>query len=202
MQRNKIEYNSANLSQDSISDIQTIGTDMNLTLNTNNFEYKKQSLDVPVASINRALMYGYEMNITVIHYLLFQFETVKYEDERCKIAKRLFDYLNMHPTILIYEPTLRDIILDKMIEFHNHINDRIQSYKHANYSEALHIFKLSASEHIRHSKMRSMINSKLNEIADILNQYEKWMTANSLRKSMMQLRKQLDQIKMHPDYVQ
>jgi hypothetical protein len=182
---------------DFISDIESVTTPTTI-----NDEHNHCMMQIPVSRFERATKYGYDNDMIIIRYLLFRFENVKYEEERCKIAEKLFQYLINYPTILLYESSLMNIVLNKMDEFEEYIEARCKMYEREDYFRIIDNLGKSLHDCMTHSRMRSAINVKLAEIHDILHSYESWLPGRSLRRRMTNLRATIQSLTTHPNYVE
>lgn len=183
--------------QDIISDIESVATPTSI-----NDEHIHFTMQMPVSRFERAAKYGYDNDMIIIRYLLFRFENVKYEEERCKIAEKLFQYLNDYPTILVYESSLRNIVLNKMDEFDEYVEARREKYNEADYLRTLDGLSKSIRECVTHSRMRAAIDTKIREINNMLHNYELWMAGKGLRVRMANLRATISSLAKHPNYVE
>ena len=152
-------------------------------------------------SIDRARKNGYDDTLYICSYLLGQINNAEYEDQRTEIAEKMIKILNKNPNILIYEPRIRNSVLNKIDDLTNHINNRTQEYNNMKYNESLLMMKFSMRKNLRNSQMRHKIYNHLNEINNILSDYKTWMIGNNIKKHMNQLKDTIDQLKNHPSYV-
>jgi hypothetical protein len=152
-------------------------------------------------SLTRARNNGYDDTVFITRYLLEQCTNAKFEDNRVEIAEQLFSVLAKNPNILIYEPRFRSVVEAKVTEIEQFIEKRMESFKKAQYREAIDMMKLSMRINIRNSKMRDEINSHLAEISTILNKYDHWSRGYSLKLQLKKMTNILKDIKTHPDYV-
>ena len=86
-------------------------------------------------SIDRARKNGYDDTLYICSYLLGQINNAEYEDQRTEIAEKMFKILNKNPNILIYEPRIRNSVLNKIDYLTNHINNQTQEYNNKKYIE-------------------------------------------------------------------
>jgi hypothetical protein len=152
-------------------------------------------------SLTRARRHGYDETVFVSRYLINQCEIAEFEDQRVEIAEKLFNVLNNSPTVLIYEPKLRNAVQAKLKEFEQYVDKRCESFKKAQYREAIDMMKLSMRVNIRNSKMRESINKHLADISTILNGYDHWARGHSFKLQLKKMNNVLQTIKEHPDYV-
>jgi hypothetical protein len=151
-------------------------------------------------SILRARRHGYDDTIYVVKYLLDEADKTRSVEDRTELAIKMFAAVNANPSILIYEPSFRECVTQKMLELEQYVNQRQQNMKQSKYIEALMIFRQSVGEHIHHSKMRGQIDNNLREIARSLGEYAGWADAEKLRTEFAFTRATLERIKSHPDY--
>jgi hypothetical protein len=167
-------------------------------------EYNSESDTSPIIKedgLTRARLYGYDDTAFVARFLLNQCNNAEYEDKRADIAEQLFHILNKNPNILIYEPKFRTVVQTKVIEFEEHLNNRVESFNKANYTDAIKMMKLSMRVNIRNSNMREAIYKHIAEISSILKEYDVWSKGDTFRLELNKMNHTLDTIKDHPDYV-
>jgi hypothetical protein len=134
--------------------------------------------------ITRARENGYDNAVYVIRYLLDEFDSAKYEDQRSEIALKMFKYLNANPSILIYEPQFCESVLAKIDDINTVITTKEEMFKKADYSKAIKMMKMSMLINVRNSQMRTDIYKHLNEISSILDSYSNWSHRTELRSEM------------------
>jgi hypothetical protein len=134
--------------------------------------------------INRAQDLGYDNAVYVVRYLLNEFDTTRFEEERTEIATKIFKFLNTNPAILIHEPNFRDSVIQKINDIKKMIAVKDSLYKKAEYSKAIKMMKTSMLTNVRNSKMRTDIYKHLNEISSILNSYTVWSQRTHLLNEM------------------
>lgn len=145
--------------------------------------------------ITRAREMGYDNALFVMRYLLDEFDNTKLEDDRTEIATKMFKFLNANPSILLYEPTLRDVVMKKIKNINQLILTKDEKYNKAEYSKAIKMMKLSMLINVNNTKMRTDIYNHLNEISYILNDYSNWSHHNILKNEMAILSEKLQIIK-------
>jgi hypothetical protein len=165
--------------------------------NTNNVRSNTEVSD----GITRARTYGYDNTIYIIKYILDECQSAKCSDDRTNIAIKAFDYLNKNPTILIYEPSFRIAVINKMNELNELMKKRVDGYNKAEYDKAINLMKMSMRVHITNSKMRNKIYTSLNAITNTLSDYKESMVNNKLSKTIKDLSDIIQSIKTHPNYV-
>lgn len=149
----------------------------------------------------RAFKTGYDSTIHIIRFLLEEMDNAKFEDQRCEIAEKMFTILNKNPSILIYEPKFRDVVVNKLIEVQEHINKRSEKCQIQKQQELIRMMALSARIDVRNSTMRQKIYRHLSKINNILKDYKDWTYGTSLKNQINNLNKTLELIKNNPSYV-
>jgi hypothetical protein len=135
-------------------------------------------------NIIRAREKGYDNAVYVINYLLDECNNADFEDERTEIAMKMFQYINANPTILSYEPVLCKAVMKKITGLIEHINQKTEMYKKAEYNKAIQMMKLSMRLNVRNSKMRDNIYKHLDDISSILADYSHWSKRSQLKTEM------------------
>jgi hypothetical protein len=148
----------------------------------------KCNLDNLDIGIIRAREKGYDNAIYVIRYLLDDFNSTKFEDEKTNIALKIFKFLNANPTILQYEPQLYDSVIQKINDIDNKIYNKQLMFKNAKYSKAIKMMKVSMLINIHNHNMRKDIYNHLDQISTILKDYSIWSKRTELRSEMNTLR--------------
>jgi hypothetical protein len=156
-------------------------------IDNSNSDSDESTTIVSDPGIIRARDMGYENSLFVVRYLLNEFDTAKFEDERSEIATKMFKFLNDNPAILIHEPNFRDTVLKKIDDITLLIDTKNTLYKKAQYSNAIKMMKMSMLGNVRNSKMRTDIYKHLNEISYILDDYSVWSNRIELRNEMNML---------------
>ncbi len=152
--------------------------------------------------LKRARQHGYDSTIYITRYLLEQCEQAASADEKISIAQKLFENLNKNPTILVYEPVVRNAVVNKIKEVDEFLKEGNNKYNRVKYNDALKMLKLSMRTNIQDSYKRQMIYKNLDDINSILTDYEDWMNNMPLKKHLTALTSTLDTIKKHPSYVE
>jgi hypothetical protein len=147
--------------------------------------------DAPITTTDiglvRAREKGYDNALFVIRYLLDEFDTAKFEDERTDIALKMFKFLNANPSILVNETKFRDSVFSKIEDINQLIVTKEEMFKKAEYAKAINMMKASMLINVRNSKMRTDIYNHLNQISSILNNYSTWARRIDLRNEMNKL---------------
>lgn len=147
--------------------------------------------DTPITTtdigIIRAREKGYDNALYVIRYLLDEFDTAKFEDERTDVALKIFKFLNTNPSILINEPKFCQSVLEKIDDINHQITSKEEMFQKADYAKAIKMMKTSMLVNVRNSKMRTDIYKHLNDISSILNDYSTWSHRTELRTEMNKL---------------
>ena len=144
---------------------------------------------------------NYKYTTHIIRYLIDECNKAEFEDQRRQIVEKMFEHLNKNPTILIYEPKFRNSVINKMKEFENHINKRIDNYNKPKYNKIMSSIRTSIHENMRNSVMRLEISKHFDAINTILTEYESWSKSTPLMKQIGELYNTLETIKKYPFYV-
>jgi hypothetical protein len=163
-------------------------------------EFQSSEYETDV-SILRARRHGYDDTIYVVKYLLDETDRTRSVEERTELAIKMFAAINANPSILIYEPTFRECVIQKMKSLEDELDNRMNTFKGSKYIEALTIFRQSVGDHISHSQIRSEIDNHLRNIARSLGNYAGWAAAEKLRTEFAFIRATMERIQGHPDYV-
>lgn len=146
--------------------------------------------------INRKFQSNYMKTISIILYLLDECEKTINEFERIQYYERIFTVLNKNPIILIHNPKIRNVIIQKVIEIEANLNTN----KIVNYKESIRTLKCEMPS-IHNPIICEAINKHFNNISNLLFQYETWCNNSKLRTSIQNLYSTLIAIKNHPYYV-
>jgi hypothetical protein len=145
-------------------------------------------------SIIRARKQGYDNALYVIRYLLDQIQESKFEDERAKIAIKMFKYINNNPNVLIYEPNFCNMVMTKINEFNSQITKKTEMFNKADYDKAIKMMKVSMRVNVHNSHTRSAIYKHLDEINSLLNDYNSVSYYEQLQKEMNKVTKTINTI--------
>ena len=144
---------------------------------------------------------NYKYTTHVIRYLIDECNKADFEDQRRQIVEKMFNHLNKNPSILIYEPKFRNSVINKMKEFENHDNKRIDNYNKLKYNKIMSLVRNTMHENVRNSVMRLEIYNHFDAINTILAKYEIWSKSTSLMKQIGELYNTLETIKKDPFYI-
>jgi len=144
---------------------------------------------------------NYKYTTHVIRYLIDECNKADFEDQRRQIVEKMFNHLNKNPSILIYEPKFRNSVINKMKEFENHDNKRMDNYNKLKYNKIISLVRTTMHENVRNSVMRLEIYNHFDAINTILAKYEIWSKSTSLMKQIGELYNTLETIKNDPFYI-
>jgi hypothetical protein len=144
---------------------------------------------------------NYKYTSNVIRYLVNECNNATFEDQRSQIVQKMFEHLNKNPTILIYEPKFRRSVINKLKEFEDYINTRVDDYNNAKYHTIINNMKISIHQTMRNKAMLSEVNKYLNAINVVFTEYEEWYKGRSLMNQIKLLYHTLERIKKDPSYV-
>lgn len=179
---------------------------INACVESDNAASDSDSSYVPIDThpnmLKRARQFGYDNSVHIIKYLLNECKNANFEDGRTAVAEKLFRFINENPSILIYEPEFRSVVIDKMNEFEKHIEIQNRAFKSARFDEVIPMMKKAIFLNVRHSQLSAEALCNLNKVAVTLNAYTKWNKRTSLLREFNTLKDTLDEIKNHPCYRQ
>ena len=144
---------------------------------------------------------NYKYTSNVIRYLVNECNNATFEDQRSQIVQKMFEHLNKNPTILIYEQKFRRSVINKLKEFEDYINTRVDDYNNAKYHTIINNMKISIHQTMRNKAMLSEVNKYLNAINVVFTEYEEWYKGRSLMNQIKLLYHTLERIKKDPSYV-
>ena len=144
---------------------------------------------------------NYKYTSNVIRYLVNECNNATFEDQRSQIVQKMFEHLNKNPTILIYEPKFRRSVINKLKEFEDYINTRVNGYNNAKHHTIINNMKISINHTMRNKAMLSEVNKYLNAINVVFTEYEEWHKGRPLMNQIKLLYHTLERIKKEPAYV-
>jgi hypothetical protein len=144
---------------------------------------------------------NYKYTSNIIRYLVNECNNATFEDQRSQIVQKLFEHLNKNPTILIYEPKFRRSVINKLKEFEDYINTRVDDYNNAKHHTIINNMKISINHTMRNKAMLSEVNKYLNAINVVFTEYEEWHKGRPLMNQIKLLYHTLERIKKEPSYV-
>jgi hypothetical protein len=175
---------------------------------TNSDSDESTTIDDPIAPITPAPTplsdqdkANYKYTSNVIRYLVNECNNATFEDQRSQIVQKMFEHLNKNPTILIYEPKFRRSVINKLKEFEDYINTRVDDYNNAKYRTIINNMKISINHTMRNKAMVSEVNKYLNAINVVFTEYEEWYKGRPLMNQIKLLYHTLERIKKDPSYV-
>jgi hypothetical protein len=181
--------------------INTSDINLSTNINSNNNPNNPNNPNDPMI-ITNAFKYNYYGTIRLISNLLSKYELDKTIENKTNITEKMFEHLLANPNILIYQPEFRSLIINKINEIEHIINTHKMAFKIAKYDEAFNIVKQSVNAHIQHSSIITSINSKLDQIVDMINSYDKFISRKNLLSTINSMKLLLDDIKNSPNYIQ
>jgi len=144
---------------------------------------------------------SYKYTSNIIRYLVNECNNATFEDQRSQIVQKMFEHLNKNPTILIYEPKFRRSVINKLKEFEDYINTRVDDYNNAKHHTIINNMKISINHTMRNKAMLSEVNKYLNAINVVFTEYEEWHKGRPLMNQINLLYHTLERIKKDPSYV-
>jgi hypothetical protein len=144
---------------------------------------------------------NYKYTSNIIRYLVNECNNATFEDQRSQIVQKMFEHLNKNPTILIYEPKFRRSVINKLKEFEDYINTRVDDYNNAKHHTIINNMKISINHTMRNKAMLSEVNKYLNAINVVFTEYEEWHKGRPLMNQIKLLYHTLERIKKDPSYV-
>lgn len=139
--------------------------------------------------------------ISMLRYYIELNDSTNDEDEKMNICTILYETLVRDPTILIYEPEFRKVVLSKMDDMDKVITLRRLNLVKSPFKKYTNELNNIITNHIRSSKVRNIMLNRLNELNSIFIDYTSWARLNKFRITMNSLRKTIDDLKSYPDYV-
>lgn len=122
-------------------------------------------------------------------------------EDHIAILKRLFEFLIAHPSVLVYEPNLRTTITKHMTDIEGKLAEYEEEWKQHQYDGVIDMVKLSVRVHLPHHAIRKTILQKLEEVTELLHDYQTWLQDPELPLLLVTLRDTLTHLRNHPDYV-
>ena len=122
-------------------------------------------------------------------------------EDNTTITVKIFEHLVAHPTILIYEPRFREVVVGKIKEFENTIATQTRSPELQELEETFWTLKSNSHSLIQHSQIRNKINSHLTDILQIYQEYRSYLHRPELVDIIALLKQILLDIQKHPRYV-
>ena len=122
-------------------------------------------IDTHPNMLKRARQFGYENSVHIVKYLLNECKNANFEDGRTAVAEKLFQFINVNPSILIYEPEFREVVINKMNEFEKYIKIHNKAYNCARFDDVLLMMKKAVVLNVRHSQLRDEALLNINKVA-------------------------------------
>lgn len=122
-------------------------------------------------------------------------------EDNTAITIKIFEHLVAHPTILIYEPRFREVVIGKIKEFEHTIATQTRSPELQELEETFWKLKSSSHSLIQHSQIRNKINSHLTDILQMYQEYRSYLHRPDLVDIIVLLKQILLDIQKHRDYV-
>lgn len=155
------------------------------------------SIDVNMKIKPDSVYYG---TVVYINHLLNLSEHVKSETKKNQILLKMFEHLISDPMILVHVPFFRNSVINKISQ----IEEQIAKYKNTTltvYDDMFNVMKHSIKYRIKDSRQKNVIMSRLNLLSDEIDNYNFWVESIECMAIMNTLRKVIEEIKAHPEYV-
>jgi hypothetical protein len=143
----------------------------------------------------------HQSSLTYIHYMLRRYALANSVEDHIAILKRLFEFLIAHPSVLVYEPNLRTTITKHMTEIEGKLVEYEEQWKQHQYDGVIDMVKLSVRVHLPHHAIRKTILQRLEEVTELLHDYQTWLQETEMPLLLVTLRDTLTHLRNHPDYV-
>jgi hypothetical protein len=136
-----------------------------------------------------------------IRMMLQRSQSSSNPEDNTTITVKIFEHLVAHPTILIYEPRFREVVVGKIKEFENTIATQTRSPELQELEETFWKLKSNSPSLIQHSQIRNKINSHLTDILQMYQEYRSYLHRPELVDIIALLKQILLDIQKHPKYV-
>jgi hypothetical protein len=146
--------------------------------------------------------FDYYDTMTIINNYIEELKNTTSNDKRTEIVEKIFEEIIINPNILIYEPDFRNSVITKIYQLEKYIDARIKEFNKADYYKALDMMKVSISNHIKNSDIKNKIIGNINNISELIGEYEMWAKCNRLKSLFNILWATIENVKFHPNYVQ
>ena len=139
--------------------------------------------------------------VNTIKLYLDECENSRGTENKCAVAKKLFEYLIANPALMIQKPRFRYTVSQKVNELKGQLISYQNEFDLDTEAKALIVTVKSISNKVRHSKMQEVLNNYLTEMKSTLYDYNTYIQNESLMATIKAIEKTLDDIKSHPEYV-
>ncbi len=142
-----------------------------------------------------------QSSVNTIKLYLDECENSRGTENKCALAKKLFEYLIANPALMIQKPRFRYTVSQKVNELKGQLISYQNEFDLDTEAKALVDIVKNISNKVRHSKMQEVLNNNLTEMKSTLYDYNTYIKNESLMTTIKAMEKTLEDIKSHPEYV-
>ena len=139
--------------------------------------------------------------VSMLRHYLQLVNSTHDEEEKINICCTIYETLVKDPTILIYEPEFRKVVLSKMDDMEKLITLRRLNVTKTPFKAHTEELRNIIHSRIRVKKTRDAMLKNLTELNTMFNDYTSWSRLDKFRITMSSLRKTIDNLKAYPEYV-
>ena len=160
----------------------------------------------PSQSIDKGMILaakrGYDSTIHIVRFLLDEIHSAKFENQRYDILGKMIEILNKNPSILIFLPNFRNVLISKISEAEEHIRLRFAGLQSEMEHATIQMIILTTEINLRNPIIRQKISEDLCKFNKALKEYEELESLSSeLTVKINNLKMTLETIKNDPSYV-
>lgn len=151
---------------------------------------------------NEKHVHEYQGSILYIRHLLQSIESATVTEQKKKYLNKLLKHLICDPSILIYEPQFRQVVEGKLEDIEKQLRYHHLSFRSTQLLKRMKKMRQSILNNVSHSGIRMEMMQKMNEVTGLMITYQHWAKSDNLCDLVQTLRTLLQQLKLHPGYVQ
>ena len=151
---------------------------------------------------NEKHVHEYQGSILYIRHLLESIESASVTEQKKKHLTKLLKHLICDPTILIYEPQFRQVVEGKLEDIEKQLRYHHLSFRSTQLLKRMKKMRQSILDNVSHSGIRTEMVQKMNEVTGLMITYQHWAKSDNLCDLVQTLRTLLQQLRLHPGYVQ
>lgn len=158
----------------------------------------------PSQSIDKGMILaakrGYDSTTHILHFLLDEIHSAKFENQRYDILGKMIDILNKNPSILIFRPDFRNVLISKISEVEEHFRLRFAGLQSEMEHATIQMIILTTEINLHNPSIRQKISEDLSKFNKAFKEYEE-LESNELTVKINNLKMTLEIIKNDPSYV-
>lgn len=144
---------------------------------------------------------GCLLSIYHIKQILTKIANTTQVDIKTELFIKLYEHLQRNPSILVYYPKFRTIVLKKMYEFEELIQKDEIFFASSGIEKSAWMLEQHIYKDMKPCAIRDTLHLKINDIQQLISEYKAFLPRTKLQCIFSSLKHTLEEIKTYPEYV-